>query len=99
MEATKPAFENIDHKERIVSPKYVVSPKTRKLTSVREINSRKLAKEISSLIKNREHAHMLGRNLRIRVEDQFSISSYTIALEEFLEEHSNTKLNHELEKI
>ena len=77
----------------------MVSPKTRKLTSVREINSRKLAKEISSLIKNREHAIMLGNNLRLRVEEQFSISSYTTVLEEFLEEHLNTKLNHEVEKI
>ena len=45
IEATKPAFGNIDHKEEIITPKYVVSPKTRKLTSVREINSRKFAKK------------------------------------------------------
>ena len=98
IEATKPAFESIDHEEEIIAPKFVVSPKTRKLISVREINSRKLAKEISFLIRNSEYARMLGYNLRIRVEEQFSISSYTVALEESLEEYLEAKLNHGVEK-
>lgn len=87
IEATEPAFENIDYKEEIISPKYVVSPKTRKLISVREINSIKLAREISSLIKNIKYARTLGNNLRMRVEEKFSISSYVVALEESLEGH------------
>tara|TARA_X000000950_G_scaffold229307_1_gene277119 strand:- start:22220 stop:23380 length:1161 start_codon:yes stop_codon:yes gene_type:complete len=91
IEATKPAFWNIDHEDEIIIPKYVVSSKTRKLTLIREISSRKLAKEISSLIGNRKYARMLGYNLRIRVEEQFSISSYTVALEESLKEHLKAK--------